>query len=403
MDISFLIILLFALFILFRVEFIFYIIYVLFGTWLVARWWTGRILHHLEVQRIYTDHAFLGEQVPVTLRIRNRSWLPVPWLRVSESVPLTLHVPNFVRRVVTLPARGETQLTYKLDCRRRGYYPLGPVSFHTGDLFGFAEMQAQESQTDHITVYPRIIPLTRLGISSQLPFGTVRTHQRLFEDPARVIGLRDYQAGDPLHRIHWKASAHSGDLLVTKLDAAISLETAILLNLNQAEYDAQWVATVSEWAIVVAASIAHHLTEQRQPVGLFTNGHDPVSREGEAAMIPPRAGRAHLMKVLEVLARIELSAEAPPFSTWMQRVMLHLGWGTTVIAITPTGDEAVCRALHRLQRAGLNAVLIVTQPILRFSEVRQRAKYFGFPAHRITREDELEAWQLSSIGSVVVR
>ncbi len=347
MDVPFIVILLFILFILLRLEFIFYIVYVLFGTWVLARWWAGRALNHLEVQRTYTDHAFLGEQIEVELCIKNRSRLPVPWLRISESVPLALHSPNFVRRVVALPARGQVTLNYTLDCRQRGYYTLGPISLNTGDLFGFTEAQAQGPAVNYITVYPRIIPLTRLGISSHLPFGTVRTRQRIFEDPARVIGLRDYQAGDPLHRIHWKASAHADDLLVTKLDTAISLETAILLNLNAAEYDPRWAIAASEWAIVVAASIAHHLTEQRQPVGLLTNGYDPINEQGRAAEILPRSGRASLIKLLEVLARIELASEgATPFAAWVRQATLHLGWGATVVAVTPKGDDATCQARH---------------------------------------------------------
>lgn len=393
MDISFLIILLFALFILLRVEFIFYVIYVLFGTWVLSRWWAGRALSHLRAQRIYTDHAFLGEQVPVQLQLTNHSRLPIPWLRISESVPLALHSPNFVRRVAFLPSRGRVAVTYTLDCRRRGYYTLGPLSLHTGDLFGFSEVQGQEAKVDTITVYPRIIPLSRLGLSSDLPFGTVRTRQRLFEDPTRLIGLREYQAGDPLHRIHWKVSAHSGDLLVTKLDKAISLETAILLNLNAADYDPQWAVVSSEWAIVVAASLAHHLTEQRQPVGLLTNGRDPLS-QGQAPAILPRSGRSHLIKILEVLARIELTSDGGwPFPVWSRQAALHLGWGTTAIAITPKGDEATCQALHQLQRAGLNAVLIVIEPSLQFGRVRQRARHFGFPAYHVAREEDLHLWR----------
>ncbi|MCD6289185.1 MAG: DUF58 domain-containing protein [Anaerolineae bacterium] len=404
MDISFLIILLFALFILLRLEFLFYIIYVLFGVWVLARWWAARAPRVLRVERVYTDHAFLGERVPVRLQIRNRGRLPIPWLRVNESVPLELHVPNFVRRVVTLPSRGSVALEYVLECRQRGYYSLGPVNLNTGDLFGLAEAQVQEPRVDHITVYPRIIPLSRLSISSQLPFGAVRTRQRLFEDPIRMIGLRDYEAGDPLHRIHWKASAHAGDLLVTKLDSVISLETAILLNLRAEEYDPQQRINASEWAIVVAASIAHYLTGKRQPVGLFTNGRDPLSGDGVPIGLPPRSGQESLVKLLEILARIELNQQAVvPFAMWAREATIRLGWGTTVIAITPKGDEDTCQALHRLQQAGLNAILIVVEPSLQFRETERRARYLGFPAHLVAWEKDLDIWRVPENAPQLVR
>ncbi|GAB4562175.1 MAG: hypothetical protein Kow0047_10110 [Anaerolineae bacterium] len=389
MDIPFLIILLAVIFILLRLEFIFYLIYVLLGAWMVSRWWPRRALRQIQVERLYDDHAFLGDQVRVILRIHNRSRIPVAWLRVSESVPLTLHVPNYVRRVVAVPGRRHVDISYTLDCRKRGYYPLGPTLLQAGDLFGFGESYGQAAEGDHITVYPQIIPLSRLGIESDLPYGTVRTRRRLHEDPARMVGLRQYEPGDPLHRLHWKASAHAGELLVTKLEAAIALETMIALDLRQSDYDAQEVLMASEWAIVVAASIAHHLAQQRQAVGLMTNGVDPIAPDGAAPHLSPRPGKGHVMKVLEVLARVGLSDDGPPFDAWLIRETTSLAWGTTVVVIAPKGDEALCQALHRLVRRGLNPLLITVQPSLEFRRVRQRARMLGFPAYQVVRERDL--------------
>ena len=399
--IPFLILLLFLIAVLLRLDFVFYLVYVLFGVYVGSRWWTARGLRTVEVRRRFTDHAFLGERVTVELELRNGALLPIPWLRIHETVPLVLHAPSFVRRVTSLRPRERSSIRYELDCRRRGYYPLGPLCVTSGDLFGFAEAERREAITDHLTVYPEIIPLTRLGFPSRSPFGTIKSRQRIFEDPARVSGVRDYRGGDSLRRIHWKASARQEALLVKQYEPAISLQTAIFLNLNQREYDPRRRIDRSEWAIVVAASIASHLVAQRQAVGLMTNGRDPVAENGKGAEgngdgtplpLPPRPGRLHLMKALEVLARVE-PQDAEPFRVWIQRASLPLSWGDTVVAITPTGDEETCRALHQLCRRGLNVVLVVVEPHGQFGLIRQRARQLGFLAFQVANKRDMDGWR----------
>jgi hypothetical protein len=147
----------------------------------------------------------------------------------------------------------------------------------------------------------------------------------------------------------------------------------------------------SEWAIVVAASLAHYLTERRQAVGLASNGRDSVSHTAQWS-IPPRPGRPHLMKLLEWLARVEM-IETVPLAEWLPTAVHNLAWGTVVIVVTPKGDELICRALHRLQRAGLSPVLIVVEPHGQFGDVRERARRLGFPAYLIADERDLARWQ----------
>ena len=427
-ELSVLILVLLLLALLLRIDFIFYIIYVIAGIYAWSLWLTPRAFRKLRVGRAYNDHAFLGEQVAVTVTLRNEGRLPVPWIQAVESVPPELSLGTVPRRALSLRGRQESTFTYQVQATRRGYYRLGPLSVRAGDLFGWKE-ETMQSEPGYLTVYPRIIPLTELGLPSRLPFGTVRSQQRLFEDPARPVGVRDYRSGDSMRLINWKVSAHHNNLLVRTLQPAISLETAILLNLNVEDYDRRTRYSVPEWAIEVAASIAAHLVDRKQAVGLMTNGNDPLlqqpgagekglsfdnvtgrvlleesgARPGQGPLIPtpipPQGGRAHLMKVLELLARVEAGATVP-FTGWIPRACLHLSWGVTIPAITPRGDEATCQALHRLVRAGYNPVLIVVSPGRRFGHVRERARQLGFKAYQVLEMEDLETWGRPAFAGV---
>lgn len=397
-----------------RVDFIFYIVYVVAGVYTWSRWFVPFVMRQVSLERKFNDHVFLGEKVPITLELTNRSRLPVPWLQMRDSVPVLLQTSGVPRYAFTLPGRSTARFTHLVQAARRGYYQIGPLLLQSGDFFGFSE-QSFNFPPAYLTVYPRIIPLARLGLPARLPFGAIPSRQRLFADPARPVGVRDYRPGDPLRQINWKVSAHASgranDLMVKTLEPAISLDTAVLLDLDRNAYNRREVHDQSEWAIQVASSLAAHLMERRQAVGLITNGLDPLlqtrpggpafdkesgrllsSGPGSSAVLPtplpPRTGRAYLMKILSLLARIELN-EGVPLATWAPAACAHLSWGVTILAITPQGDEATCNMLHRLLRAGYNPILLVVAPTADFGHVRQRARQLGFVAYPVTGQAEL--------------
>ncbi len=419
-----LILLLLAFFL--RVDFIFYVIYVSVGIYAWGRWLMPRAIKNLHSARHYASHAFWGEVVPVAIELTNNGRLPIPWIQVQESVAIQLKHDDPLHQVVSL-GRGETaEFQYAVIARRRGYYQLGPLRLTIGDLFGIYPEQVAFLPADYLTIYPRITPLTQLGLPSRLPFGTIASHQRLFEDPARPMGIRDFRSGDSMRQINWKASAHTRQLMVKTFQPAISLETAVLLNLHTADYQYGNRQDTTEWAIEVAASLAAHLVNQRQGVGLITNGIDPlasgqhqfdeasgrllrpshtvIQAQPEAfipAAIPPRNGRPHLIKILERLARIE-AEKTLPFAQWAATACLHLNWGVTILAITATGSEAVCHSLHRLVRTGFNPILIVVEPDGNFGLVRERARRLGFAAYNVANPHDLDPWRRPySAGAVL--
>ncbi|HBY96697.1 MAG TPA: hypothetical protein DEP84_22585 [Chloroflexi bacterium] len=228
-----------------RNDLIFYVFYLFAGLFILGTWWARRGLPALRLARRYDDRLFLGERREVELELTNTSRLPLVWVQLLERLPLQVHTPPDVRAVVSLPGRGRARLRYELIATRRGYYELGPLRLRTGDLLGMSRPMTLEFAPAPVIVYPKIVPLPALGLPSRTPFGRLPHAQRLFEDPTRVIGTRDYQPGDSWRQINWKSSAAVGTWQTKQLEPAISLETMIVLNLNEPEYDTAnwWVAS----------------------------------------------------------------------------------------------------------------------------------------------------------------
>jgi uncharacterized protein (DUF58 family) len=145
--------------------------------------------------------------------------------------------------------------------------------------------------------------------------------------------------------------------------------------------------------IVVAASVATHLIEKRQAVGLATNGRDPLS--DATPSFPLRKGREHLMHMLDLLARIEVASETEPlpFLDLVNRESLGLPWGSTVVMVTAKEVENMLGVMLGLRRRGLSIILALLCPGHEFALTVQKADQIGVRALRIGSEQELDAWR----------
>jgi len=336
--------------------------------------------------------------------------LPVPWLLFHERLPLALIAPPFYRAVVSLQPREKRRVSYELQCRQRGWYPIGPVTATLGDVFGFTSREREFTAERHLTVYPKILSLDELGLPSRSPFGHLRTRQPLYDDPARVVGVREYQSGDSLRRINWKSSASSGLLQVRKLEPAMTLQSVVLLNVNLPEFERAHAYGAGELGIVVAASVANHLAGLRQEVGLLTNGLDPAAAEptvdrGLAGYLP-RKGRSQLISILELLGRLALAHDRP-FWPLVRGEIQRLPWGATLVVVTSSETDELLATVLPLRRSGFSVVLIyVDYPSpAGFELARRRAAMLGMPAFRVWREDDGEVWrrQVTPQGGARVR
>lgn len=385
-----------------KIDFFFYILYALTGIYVLGRLWARRSLAALELSRRHDPRVFWDERFAVRIDVHNRGVLPVLWAKLADNVPSELTTGRSFRQVISLLPRERLRLSYDLVGRRRGYYTLGPLIAEGGDLLGSAAYQKRHADDDHVIVYPRIVSLRSLRLPSQSPFGTLPSRERLFEDPTRIRGVRDYQRGDSLRRIDWKTSARIGSLQVRRFEPAIALETAIFLNFDAGEYSAAERSVATELGVIIAASIVVNLVEQRQAIGFISNGRDPL-RETDlgapssptAPVLPLRKGREHLLDVLDLLARIQIMPEgdAVPFLELLNRHSLGLPWGSTIVVVTPREVDGLLDTLLILRRRGMAVILVTTCADRDFAQAVQRAEQIGVHALEITSVQGMDVWR----------
>lgn len=270
---------------------------------LVPDIWYRHALRHLVVsQQASPRHIFFGEEVSFITSIENQKLLPLPWLRLENTIapPLTVLVENARREKI--PQITSTWLLwsfqrvtrqYRLRCYARGLYTFGPAKLRSSDPFGWLECEVPLPIHKTLLVYPLIAPLETLGLPFLHPFGEYITPRRLLEDPLRVAGVRDYQLGDDPRRIHWKATAHTGTLR-SKIYEYSSLPRLLLL-LDTWNFSPAWMGSdqeIQELSITLAASLALWGLDEGYMVGLLANSAVKLSADellptSQIATTPP--------------------------------------------------------------------------------------------------------------------
>jgi uncharacterized protein (DUF58 family) len=258
---------------------------------------------------------------------------------------------------------------HQIRCTRRGFYPFGPVSLGSGDIFGLFRQRQRQEFLDWLIVYPQVQPLEALGFPPKEPLGETKADWRIFEDPVRPIGVRDHQPQDSFRDIHWKATARRQELQVKVYEPTTSHNLVIFLNV--ATFPKHWQGIdpgLLERAIGVAASVASHAIEQRYIVGLVANGSIPHS--DQPIKVLPSRRPDQLTRLLEALAAVT-SFATTSIETLLMTESPRLPWGSTLVVVTGVVTEDLLAALLHLRKVARRVVLVSLEerPILDYGSL----------------------------------
>ncbi len=167
-------------------------------------------LASLELQCVMPDHVFAGQDVPVRLALRNlKRWMASFSIRLR----IELRLPDSPEVYFAMLPGGRTaSMVVNVRFPRRGAYRQDTFWLRSGFPFGFVIKGARLSIPRDLLVYPSVAPAPDLEsswprLSSQWEMHRVGLGQDLYR-------IRPYQTGDSSRVVHWKATAHTGELKV---------------------------------------------------------------------------------------------------------------------------------------------------------------------------------------------
>jgi len=256
----------------------------------LAKYFSTRWIEAVEVERfVEAQEVTVGATVGVGMKITNKSGYWIPWMLIDDKIakrytklpPVALNLLVATVQLFSFSPKKTTLHRYALQTQRRGYYQLGPTLLETGDLLGLHRSFRIANQPSYLTVLPRLTVLEGIEISSRRPMGEMKVEDRVLEDPTLMTGLREYRAGDPINRVHWKATARTGMLHTRVFQPTCVQGAMLLLDMHESTNPQKHEPVRTDLAVSAAASIAHWLYQNAEPFGLISNGRDAAERMRE--------------------------------------------------------------------------------------------------------------------------
>lgn len=371
-----------------------YAMYAIIAILIISKWITGRWTESIEAERFCDiQMAKIGDNVPVMIKLKHVGKFPIAWVLVEDMIeqrslvrnPPPLGLDGKRLEVMKLNPGENRQLLYQLQCNRRGYYQIGPLVLETGDMFGLNRRFRVLTEPVFLLVFPKIVPIQSYDIASRRPIGEVVMTHRLFEDPTRIAGVRKYQDGDPLARVHWRATARTGKLQSKIYEPSTLAGGTIVVDFHEDSFDPKHEPVRSELAVTCAVSVANALQEIGQQVGLVSNGRDAADRVREEGwtgdrrtreeakqsakqmdksdrlrpvIVPTRKSPEQMIHISKALARLE-KTDGMRLSELVIETASQIPRDATVIVIVPTITMENAVALGGLARQGYSVEVIV--------------------------------------------
>jgi uncharacterized protein (DUF58 family) len=327
------------------------------------------------------------------------------WL-LAETVPPELGpAPQFV--VDRLPGGRTATLHYRVHGGRRGRYRLGPLRLRLVDPFGLVLRSVVGADTAALVVVPRVVPLGPGGPGGGHGAGGSRAHRSIAVHGEDDVSTRQYRHGDDLRKVHWRATARTGELMVRleerpwRVQATLLLDTRVRAHLvaRPTPADRRAVATSGpdsppadslEWLVEAAASIGTELIARGATVRVVTEGAELAGAEHGAGLGPDE-----LLDRLAGVGPSRLAGLAPGLALLTRAA----GEGPVVALLGAIGpDEAA--ELVRI-RSGPAADLAVLTDIGSWAEAdgaRRRRPVGAAARAELTRQQEAAADLLRAGG-----
>jgi uncharacterized protein (DUF58 family) len=238
----------------------------------------GAARHRLSLTRTMAPaRVTAGAPVRVRLELVNRARTGTRVLLTEDRVPPALGAsPRFV--LTGIPRGRATAVSYPLRPAARGRYPVGPATLRLADPFGMCEVTRAFSTADPLVVVPRTWPLGPVRAGGRWagagtgPSPSGNSVVAGEEDTAP----REYRHGDDLRRVHWRATARRGELMVRQDEQPRQRRATVLLDTRRNAHRGEDTGSSFEWAVSATASIAVALVEQRYAVRLLCDGRATV-------------------------------------------------------------------------------------------------------------------------------
>jgi uncharacterized protein (DUF58 family) len=290
----------------------------------------------VQVQRLPFGPLSIGRDNVIHLSLTSQDQAAQVWIR--DTYPSQFVVSQHTLRA-TLAPRSQQALSYSLQPDQRGQYPWQQIHVRQLGPWGLSWQDWQIPAATSVAVYPDLMALRSLSIRLTLESsGNLRQARR------RGLGtefteLRDYQQGDDLRYVDWKATARRARPLVRVLEP--DREQTVMILLDRGRLMTAQVAGLQrfDWGLNTALALALAALHRGDRVGLG------VFDQQIAAWLPPERGLPRLSLMLETVSSLQPVLQEPDYVGAISRLVNQQTRRALVVVITDLIDETASAEL----------------------------------------------------------
>ena len=334
------------------------------------------------------DRALEGDELTITVELSTSD--NVDRLELLVPLPPELSAERGPARAVRLRAGEKGTLELKVRCARWGAFSIGPLLVRAGDALGFRTWEGEVGEASALRIYPSEQTLRSLvpPLETQVFAGNQVSRAR--GEGIEFADLREWQPGDRLRRVNWRATALRGTLWVN--EQHLERNTDVVLFLDTFGEVSVAGRSTNDRAVRAAATLAHRYLERKDRVGLVGFG-------GFLSWLVPASGTRQLYQIVDTL----LTSQIVHSYAWRDVDVLPprtLPPKALVLAITPLLDNRTAAALVDLRARGYDLVVVEVSPLELVAPDPDSASQLAYRLWRLSRE--ALRWRYEQVGVPVV-
>ncbi|GIP39544.1 hypothetical protein J31TS4_28240 [Paenibacillus sp. J31TS4] len=327
-----------------KLAFMLFIIMSLISVYLVLGRWSGIRDTQGERRLVLPDRDTVleaGSSVTVRIDIQIPGFWPIPYVIIKDKlVRRNGGSQQFECSVVPDWSR-KGAVEYRTPPLRRGVYGFEQTECSTQDMFGIFEHRGVLAMPTGFKVLPHTVAIREWQQLHRMHKGT---HQhavttRAVRETTQLNGVREYNYGDRLSRIHWNATAKTGTLKSKEFERESLPRTIVLLDRAASSYGNEQLFEV---AVSAAASLLEYGGRKELAIGLMADGY-----------YEPGSSRMARRQMLNHLVEVEADGSKPLLQVLTERTR-ELPTGTFITIVSADNGEAMLRALGWLKQRQLN-------------------------------------------------
>ncbi|NJE10997.1 DUF58 domain-containing protein [Thermococcus sp. MAR1] len=339
---------------------------------------------NVEIERIIPHNRFLeGTEIEIVLRIKSHERIPT--LKITEDIPPGLELVEGQREhVLSLRPGEEREIRYRVRVKR-GIHEFNWVRLSYRDPFGFFRVDRK------VDVYSEIVGVPIIT-DVPTPYSTRGTKITVGPLPSPRVGegvefhaIRDYQPGDPLKIINWKATARTGRIMANEYESERKVDVVFIV-------DASYTGTlVFDHLIRATASLMLNALNNGTSFGLLLAEDVPL-------WIRVDYGKRHFFKCIDFL-----STAKPDKNNMIAYQVEHLIKArfpakAQLLYFSPLLTEESQEALKIMARYGYNVVVISPNP---YTAVEPKSREEELAVKLLTLQRRAMLMKMSAYGIII--